>query len=430
MEAEVWPAPAPHPSVILDHVTPDDRPFVLASGPGDPHLSRWSYAALEPIAEHDRLEPAMAAIRGMATFEGLPFSGGVVGYLGYDLGWAYVKKPRAVRPDPLGLPAARLGIYDAIYARDEVTGIGTLAWQSGAAARAARIRSALRSPSIAIEGGVEGELASRVSAATHGARIATLLEAIHAGEVYQANLSRVIEGRYGGAPAATFLRLLAAPPTFAAYLGLGGARAIVSASPECFFDLDGRSRAIGSYPIKGTRRRSSDEREDRRLAAELAGDEKERAEHLMIVDLLRNDLGRIAEVGSVGVDGLAYVESFPTVHHLTSRVRATLRAEIDPGALLSAIFPGGSITGAPKLRAMELIDALEGEARGVYTGAILYGTPSGSIRSSIAIRTASFADGWVRFGVGGGIVADSTSEREWDETELKAETMRRALTRR
>lgn len=147
----------------------------------------------------------------------------------------------------------------------------------------------------------------------------------------------------------------------------------------------------------------------------------------MIVDLLRNDLGRVARLGGVLVPRLAYVESFPTVHHLTSLVEAQLAPGWSLAELMRAIFPGGSITGAPKLRAMETIDRLEGEARGVYTGAIAWLAPKGSLRASVAIRTASFAGERVRFGVGGGIVADSNPAKEWEETQIKAQALLRAL---
>jgi anthranilate/para-aminobenzoate synthase component I len=181
------------------------------------------------------------------------------------------------------------------------------------------------------------------------------------------------------------------------------------------------------YPIKGTRPRARDEAVDRALAEELSGDEKERAEHLMIVDLLRNDLGRIARIGSVGIDGLSYVESFPRIHHLTSRVVATVESGARASDVMSALFPGGSITGVPKLRAMEVIDRLEARPRGVYTGAIMYASPSGHARASIAIRTAQIARGEIVLGVGGGIVADSKPDREWDETVLKSRALCEAL---
>lgn len=427
LRVEPVPSPAPHPSLLLRSAAQRERPFVLASGPGAPELSGWSYAGLDPIATYGSLEEGRAAIAQWPVGP-LPFTGGLVGYLGYDLGFGYVKRPRTPRPDPLGLPGAWFGAYDVVYARNERTLEGWWCWHDTpeAEVRQRRWAQALTSPPAALEGHLQGPLRPTIERARHEARIRELLEAIRAGELYQANLTYAIEGRYAGAPAATFERLLTRPPPFAAYLSPGEAQAVVSASPECFFDLHGPSGRIATYPIKGTRRRDADPVADQRLMAELIQDPKERAEHLMIVDLLRNDLGRVARPGTVRVDGLAYVESFPTVHHLTSRIQADL-PPLSTAALLQAVFPGGSITGAPKQAAMEWIDRLEGEARGVYCGAILYGTPDGSLRSSIAIRTASFAGDVVRFGVGGGIVADSDPSREWEETELKAQTLRLAL---
>ena len=412
----------------MAHAQPDDRPFVLASGPGDPALSAWSYAGLEAQAQHSALEQAWPTLAGWSE-GGPPFSGGLVGYLGYDQGWAYVKRPRPPRLDPLGLPNAAIFAYDAIYARHEPSGVGFVCAQPNPEARrrGERLQALLSQTPPTPQGGLRSPLRPRISEGQYRQRVEQLLEAIAAGELYQANLSYGIEGRYGGDPAAAFLRVLRRPPPFAAFLGLGGGQAIVSASPECFFDLQGRSRRISTYPIKGTRRRDPNPEVDGRLAQALVEDPKERAEHLMIVDLLRNDLGRIALPGTVEVNGLAYVESFPTIHHLTSRVQANLPKELSAKALLSALFPGGSITGAPKLRSMELIDELEGEARGVYTGSIFYAGADGSLRSNIAIRTATFAGEWVRFGVGGGIVADSRPEKEWQETELKAEALSQAL---
>jgi para-aminobenzoate synthetase component 1 len=424
-----WSSPAPSPARILRHAREDDLPFALISGRGDPALSCWSYAALEPIGAATSIERAHRQIASwIDSFDPSlpPFPGGAVGYAGYDLGFALVARPRVPRPDPLGMAASKFLLYDAVYARNESTGEGFLLAQPDAGARMERLAAALEDegPPVA---GRSGLLSPRISKHTHLARIRRALELIAAGEIYQVNLTYPLAGRFEGDPRAAFLRLLAAPPTFAAYLRIDRDQHLISASPECFFDLSAASRMIAAYPIKGTRRRSPDPILDRALSSELMRDEKERAEHLMIVDLLRNDVGRIAELGSVCVDGLAYVESFPGVHHLTSRVLGRIRGDVDLAKVLRAMFPGGSITGAPKLRAMEVIDALEDSARGVYTGAIGYVTPGGSVRTSIAIRTAQIREGELLFGVGGGIVADSSPEREWEETVVKSESLRRAL---
>jgi para-aminobenzoate synthetase component 1 len=422
------PSPAPSPSRILLHANPDDLPFAMISGAGDPRLSSWSYAALEPVGAAPSLDRAHRLIAGwIDTIDPSlpPFASGAVGYTGYDLGWALAPRPRVPRPDPLSMPPAKLLLYDAVYARNERTGEGFLVGQPDSTPRLDRLAAALAAEEPSVRGHAS-RLAPRVSRAAHLARIEDALELIAAGEIYQVNLTYPLAGRFHGDPRAAFLRLLSAPPTFSAYLRVDRDQHLVSASPECFFDLDA-ARVLSAYPIKGTRPRSSDPIRDRALADELAGEEKEMAEHLMIVDLLRNDVGRIAALGSVRVDGLAYVESFPGVHHLTSRVVGELEGEVDLAKVLRALFPGGSITGAPKLRAMEVIDALEDAARGVYTGAIGYVTPLGRARASIAIRTAQIREGELLFGVGGGIVADSIPEREWEETVLKSRALRVAL---
>jgi anthranilate/para-aminobenzoate synthase component I len=194
---------------------------------------------------------------------------------------------------------------------------------------------------------------------------------------------------------------------------------ILGNSPERFLSL-GADGAVETRPIKGTRPRVADADADREIAAELAGAAKDRAEHVMIVDLERNDLGRICRPGSIEVASLARVVSLPTVHHLVSTVRGRLRPEIGLTALLAATFPGGSVTGAPKRRAMQIIDELEPAPRGIYTGATGWLGAAGDLDLAIAIRTAVLRAGTLEVSVGGGIVADSTPEGELAETEVKA----------
>lgn len=426
-----WLGRAPDPTRVL--LRRAEHAMVLRSGRGDARLTRWSFAALEPCGHARTLPEARAALQGWAVprAPGLPpFFGGAVGYLSYDIGWTYQLRPRIPRPDPLDMPGSGFHLYDAVYARDEHSGEGWLLCQATKQAqdRLHRLEDALSAEGGALKGGLRGPLSPAVPRKVHEARIREVLQLIRQGEVYQSNLTYPLVGGYDGAPEAAFLRLVAggAPP-FAAFLGLGAGTAVVSASPECFVHLDPWSGELSTYPIKGTIGRSQDPEEDRALAERLREDPKERAEHVMIVDLLRNDLGRLARPGDVRVHGLAYIESFPTVHHLTSRVVCRLPPATREQDLLAALFPGGSITGAPKLRAMEIIDALEGRARGLYTGAIGYLSPDGGIMTSIAIRTAQISQGELQFGVGGGIVADSDPSREWQETEIKAQALSRAL---
>src|SRR5262249_35007620 len=206
------------------------------------------------------------------------------------------------------------------------------------------------------------------------------------------------------------------PAAYSAYVDLGHA-VVVANSPELF--LRRRGRHVETRPIKGTRPRDDHLATDAALIADLERDPKERAEHVMIVDLERNDLGRVCETGSVRVDSLARVESHRSLHHLVSVVSGTLRPEVDVGTLLAATFPGGSITGAPKLRAMQIIAELEPSHRGVYTGTLGVIAPDGDLELALPIRTAVVRDGRVAWHAGGGIVADSDPARELAEAWLK-----------
>jgi para-aminobenzoate synthetase component 1 len=214
------------------------------------------------------------------------------------------------------------------------------------------------------------------------------------------------------------------PAPFAGYFDLGD-HAIVSASPERFLCV--RAGEVETRPIKGTRPRGKTPAEDQRLAHELLASPKDRAENVMIVDLLRNDLGRVCEYGSVRVEALCKLESYPFVHHLVSEVRGQLRAGLGPTNLLRAAFPGGSVTGAPKIRVMEIIAELEQTARGAYCGCLGYLGFDGNMDTNLLIRTFVLSKGWLHFAVGGGIIADSTPEKEYAETWHKAEGLLRAL---
>ena len=249
-----------------------------------------------------------------------------------------------------------------------------------------------------------------------------------AGDCYQVNLARQLRAPLARPvdPFALFPRIAeSSPAVHGAVIDPGDGWAVVSASPERFLHRLPESDRLETRPIKGTRRRTGDPAEDARRAAELAADPKERAEHLMIVDLERNDLGRVARTGSVSVDSFARVVTLPTVLHLVSTVSCRTSAGL--AEILAATFPGGSITGAPKRRAMEIIDELEPFARGAYTGAIGTVTRGGGIDLAIAIRTAVVTPTEIRVAVGGGVVADSALERELEETEEKAAAWRAAL---
>lgn len=268
-----------------------------------------------------------------------------------------------------------------------------------------------------------GPLDPQLSIGGYLADFATLREAIHAGDIYQANLTFPLAGSWRGDPLALYAALR--PQAAAGYGGVvfDGSHWLLSLSPELFVALQGG--AVTAKPMKGTRPREADPARDAAVAEELAQSIKDRAENLMIVDLMRNDLSRIAEAGSVRVERAFAVESYPTVHQMTTTVRARLQPGLGPLDLVRAIFPCGSITGAPKIRAMELIDAVERDARGPYCGAIGRIDPSGDAAFNVAIRTLRLdpeqggIGGRATMGVGSAIVADSQPLGEWRECVLK-----------
>jgi para-aminobenzoate synthetase component 1 len=256
------------------------------------------------------------------------------------------------------------------------------------------------------------------------AGVARALEYISAGDIYQVNLSQRFSHRFEGSPFALFSALRNVSPSFyGAYLNCGD-HVVISSSPELFLRQQGQM--IETRPIKGTRPRGANPQEDRKLKEDLIASAKEAAELTMIVDLERNDLGRVCEYGSVEVSQHRYVEELPTLFHTISTVRGHLHEDVGPVDILRATFPGGSISGCPKIRAIEIIDELEPVRRHVYTGAIGF-IGAEDMRLSIAIRTMTVARDRVYYHVGSGIVADSDPAREYEETLQKAEGMRQAI---
>jgi len=276
-----------------------------------------------------------------------------------------------------------------------------------------------------------GRVAPRIARADYEAAVESVLDLIRAGDIYQANLTFRADVRVAGNPLAIHARLRrTARAGYGGVIWTGG-QAIVSHSPELFFAL--RDGAVMARPMKGTAARRVDAADDARAAADLATDPKQRAENLMIVDLIRNDLSRVAAPGSVAVPDLFRVESFPTIHQLVSDVGARLPDGVGAVDVLRAAFPCGSITGAPKVRAMEIIDALEGDARGIYTGSIGFIDPGGDAAFNVAIRTLVFPHSDLQrsanqatLGLGSGIVADSVPSGEWRECLAKGEFVSRA----
>ncbi|MFM1874143.1 MAG: Aminodeoxychorismate synthase component 1 [Planctomycetota bacterium] len=270
------------------------------------------------------------------------------------------------------------------------------------------------------------ELRAHLPRAAYEQKVAAVVEHIRAGDIFQGNLTQPFTAAWQGDPRQLFWRLCEqSPAPFAAYVEDGSGVAVLSSSPEEFLRCDGDE--VRTRPIKGTRRRAADPAADRRMLDELLASEKDVAELAMIVDLLRNDLGKVARVGSVAVGPFPEHASFAQVHHLYATVTAKLRAEVSPVDLLRATFPGGSITGCPKLRCLEILETLEVARRGVYTGAIGWFGPGPAMHLNIAIRTMVHRDGRLRMNAGGGVTALSDPAAEWEETLHKLAGLERAI---
>ncbi|MFN2374980.1 MAG: aminodeoxychorismate synthase component I [Candidatus Binatia bacterium] len=415
----------------------EDRPSFAGSRPGRRLVvdagglvhtwsgGAWRREAGDPLdriadfVEQARSRPA--ALPAWLGNEALPRT---VGFLAYELG-AWADGPAAWADGPagrhtaargrIGTPLAVLSNYDEIDAWDP---------------------SGLRSARVRFTATPARETPPPLPAASPSSWSSTsreayrrgfdrIREAIATGDIYQANLSRRAVFDLAENPADAYARLRRVQPVpWGAFLDFGGF-ALLSNSPECF--LVRRGDRLITRPIKGTRPRRADPALDAGERASLVADPKEMAEHLMIVDLERSDFGRVARTGSVAVGRFATVESFATVHHMVSEVSAVLRQGTGLAALLRATFPGGSITGAPKIRAMEILGEVEDGERGPYTGAVGFFNGQEEVELSIAIRTAVAGGAKLLYSAGGGIVADSDPDREWEETELKIAALVAAL---
>ena len=364
------------------------------------------------------------------------FAGGIIGYLGYECGDLLERLPSPV-PDDIGAPDAWFGIYDGAIVWDHRKGAvsAVAATLRGRGMEAARRRlkslvsmaeSTARSPSERLpERTVPGFPRTSLPRDAFEAAVDRIRDLIRAGDLFQANLTRRISVPTGLSGSEIYRRLVAeSPAPYGAYLDCGEVQ-IASISPELFLSV--RAGSVRTQPIKGTRPRGRDPAEDHRLERELAESGKDRAENVMIVDLLRNDLSRVCLPGSIDVPRLAEVESHPTVHHLVSTVVGELAPGMGVVDLLRAAFPGGSISGAPRIRAMEVLRGLEPVRRGVYTGALGIIGFQGDMELSVAIRTAVIRDGWAHYGTGGGITLQSDPSAEWEETNDKAAAFLRAL---
>ncbi|GIW80672.1 MAG: aminodeoxychorismate synthase, component I [Gemmatales bacterium] len=370
----------------------------------------------------------------------------------YDLGRHLERLPRP-RYDEFQVPALAVGLYDWVVAFDHnaerawmiATGFPELhptrrrsraqrrlAWfrrrLATTSAPTYRRRSSkpveLQGPCFCVNRGLPG-LLSNFDRPSYLAHVRRAVEHVHAGDCFQVNLAQRLLYPASLSAENVYERLRhCSPAFFAAYFDLGDYQ-LASSSPERFLCLDGNQ--VQTFPIKGTRPRGTTPAEDERLMEELSHSPKDRAENIMIVDLLRNDLGRVCQFGSVSVPAVCRLETFRDVHHLVSEVRGTLRADRDGIDLLQAAFPGGSITGAPKIRAMQIIAELEPHARGAYCGSLGFLGFNGTLDTNILIRTMTIGGGWIQFHVGGGIVADSIPENEYEETWHKARGLIRAI---
>jgi len=428
----------------------------LASPKGFGELSRWTISSCDPFAklvwregelfaegvdlpESARKNPFRALRAALAAFPlervetAFPVGAGLVGYLAYDLKRYIEKLPETVERDST-LPEMHFGLYDAFVLHDNRAGetylVGSpVRGERAVAERVDALESVLRGAGpdapFAEPQAVE-PLRSNFTKEAYIEAVKAVCRYIYDGDIFQANLSQRFETRTRCDGASLFERLTEVNPApFSAYIALEGDRAVLSSSPERFLRVDGAF--VETRPIKGTRRRTGEPDRDRTAAAELLSSAKDNAELAMIIDLERNDLGRVADYGTVRVVQKRVLETYPTVFHLVSTVTARLHEDKDLVDLLEAAFPGGSITGAPKIRAMEIIDELEPTARSVYTGSIGYIGFDGRADLNIAIRTILYEAGRVTFQVGGGIVADSDPEAEYEETLDKGRALARSL---
>jgi len=403
--------------------------------------ARWSYLATDPLevlqVADDGPDPLSSARRLVARMAPgalpSPFGGGLMGFLGYDVGRRLERLPSLAAVDQY-LPELRLGLYDQVVTVDHATGAVCLASRAvdgdlgRMAARRDAVLAMLRTQRTLVPSPADppATFAGALDRSAYMAMVQAVRREIARGELYQANVARRLEARFVADPWPVYRRLRTGDPVgYAAYLDLGvdprtgATRALLSASPEPFLAVS-RDGTVLTDPIKGTRPRGRTREADRALAAELLASAKDRAENTMIVDVLRNDLGRVCRPGTVRVPRLCRLERTGSVQHLVSTVTGRLAPGHDAFDLLAASFPGGSITGAPKIRAMELIERLEPVRRGPYTGTALWLGPDGAMGSSILIRTLVADGDRLTLHVGGGITWRSDPAAEWAETQAKA----------
>ncbi|MCC5911804.1 MAG: aminodeoxychorismate synthase component I [Clostridiaceae bacterium] len=433
----------------------DEYSFFLDSGMDSEKLGKYSFIGFNPSvifkSKNDRIDIIEEGTTN--TFYGnvieqlkeifnkykrqytseLPFIGGFVGYLGYDLCHHIEKLPRTAIDD-VDIPDCFFGLYDGVIIvdhRKEKVFIAALGINKDAKDIVKEIANNI---SEAEEKGVvidivkkdnPIELKCNFTKDSYIKALNKLKEYIRAGDIYQANLTQRFEGTMKQSPYELYGKLRKINPApFASFIDFGEGH-IVSSSPERFIQV--KDNIIETRPIKGTRPRGKTAQEDLENRNDLLSSEKDKAELLMIVDLERNDLGRVAKTGTVEVTELFHLEEYSTVYHLVSTIQAEMREDSDVIDCIASTFPGGSITGAPKIRAMEIIDELEPTQRNIYTGSIGYIGLNGEMDLNIVIRTIVCKDNKAYFQVGGGIVWDSDPQLEYEETFHKAKALMEAL---
>lgn len=418
--------------VFIDSARPmvqQGRYDIIAAAPYMTLVTRGEITSIEQAdgVTESRSDPfeqlrACLAFTDRAESPDLPFHGGAIGYFGYDLCRRIERLPRLAEADD-GMPEMAVGIYDWALVVDHMERCTWLVGQNRDPATQRLWQDLVRRFSCppadqdqAFQ--LRTPVRARLSRSEYQSRFDRIQSYIFEGDCYQVNFAQCFEAEVEGDPWSAYRRLRRINPApFSAYLE-SPEGAVLCSSPERFLKLaQGR---VQTRPIKGTAPRPADPAADRRMAEGLAASDKDRAENLMIVDLLRNDLGKVCAIGSVAVTALFEIESFARVHHLVSTIEGRLAAGQDAPSLLRACFPGGSITGAPKLRAMQIIEELEGRRRGLYCGAIGYIGFDGSMDTNIAIRTLVIRQNRLRFWSGGGIVYDSKEAAEYQESLDKA----------
>jgi anthranilate synthase component 1 len=420
---------------------PGEPGFLLESVEGGERLARYSFIGFEPrplmLGDGNPLE-ALASVAGEMTapVKGIPrFHGGAVGYLGYETARHFERLPVAKgaappMPESAFLSAENLAVFDHVTRRLKLLTIHRPEREGyeDAIARIDQMETRLAADQPAAGArGVDGvRWQSNVTPGQFHAMVDAAREYILDGDAFQVVVSQRFSKPLAASPFDVYRCLRAINPSpYMYFLALGGDRHVVGTSPEKLVQVEG-SR-VETRPLAGTRRRGADPAEDVRLEKELLSDLKERAEHVMLVDLGRNDVGRVARPGTVAVERLMEVERYSHVMHISSTVSGQLREGRTSLDALRAAFPAGTVSGAPKIRAMEIIAELEPDRRGVYAGSLGYVSFGGNLDMAITLRTVVVADGVAHVQAGAGVVADSTPEREFEETHEKAGAMFQAI---